>query len=170
MALKRALVASLFALAASVATADDVTLFYSPAATDNLGGLQGVEVDGRDYWASTYGTSRHITGRLYWTPRVGLARHTWFERQRWGIGIMPTSVSLRLGGWGAHLTTGVWQFNDQVPVEGSRNLVFTAAFGLSRVVGGVVVGVHVFHLSNAGRGEVNPGLNHLALSFGKAWQ
>lgn len=166
--MRRVLIVALM-LAAASASAEDVTLFYSPDATDDLGGLQGPEVDGRTYWAATYGHAEHITGKLYWSPRVGVARHTWFERERWGIGIMPVSASLLFGGWGAHLTAGVWQFNDEIPVPGSRNIVFTGAFGLTRRIKGVEIGVHVFHLSNAGTGEVNPGLNHVALSFGKGF-
>ena len=86
-----------------------------------------------------------------------------------GVGIMPVGLK-----WAWHhreharlfasAAAGVLAFNSEMPVERSRkrNFALEAGVGIEREVSGgaaLTIGYKFHHLSNAGTGEANPGLD-----------
>lgn len=97
-----------------------------------------------------------------------------------GAGVLPLALRLetptarRLGLLARIDGGGVW-FNERIPTpEGARfNFLARATVGVAMRLthrGWISAGVSHLHASNAGRGEVNPGIDANLLTLGTAWR
>lgn len=145
------------------------------AATSALGGLDAGEASGRAALIVAVRVERPITGSLsYFTDLVPAevafgTQAPGGRRTVYGAGFRPLGFSL--SGRGrmrphASISGGVIVFAADVPVLNSRRFNFTADVEVGARVGGATLGLALHHVSNAGTGRRNPGLNELVLQVG----
>lgn len=130
-------------------------------ATTALGGLEPWEAEGRQHLTVEVTRDVHLSGSVEFVGGVGGASH----EGALGIGTM-SGIRLGLGRWDVAILGGTWLFEEPVPVRRSRRLAFTAQAEIGRQIGDWRIAAELYHLSNAGFGQVNPGFNGLGLKLG----
>lgn len=144
----------------------ELALTVATGATSAFGGLSPAEAAERSYSAMSVSVEVPVVGRIAYIAELGGALHRWHGDPAYGVGLAPLGARVRLGDWDVTALGGVWRYDQEVPVAGGHRWPLTGQVELGWTHGRVRVATVFYHLSNAGRGRVNPGLNAWALRVG----